>query len=278
MHLLPIALPILLLFQVPTAPPAPPAPDRVLATVNGAQIRAAEVAPYLWDWRAQEVVNDLIAFHLVRQAAERAGIVLDDAEVRREVEEQIREVAAGAPQGAEVEANLRAQGFPMSRIFLRVKTDLLLSQIAAREFDPASFVYVQTLVVHPKSEDAAEVAEAIRRAEEAYARLQKGEAWSAVLQSVTADPNLTREDGLLGWRQIEDFPAAARPQLQALTPGGVTKPVQTAHGIQIFRVAALGKTAEGEALEELREAFVQARRPRVLDRLQKEAQIERNIP
>jgi hypothetical protein len=255
--------------------PKPPAPDQVVARVNGEPILAREVSPYLWDWRGSEVAQDLVTYHLIMGAAKKAGIRATVPEIQKAFDARLAAMRAEAPPGSDAEEILRAKGFPKSRLYLRVHTDLLLDGLVMRSFSPAGYVRVSTLPYRPASDGAQEISAAIERAQGAYDRLVKGGSWATELQATDADAGLKSRNGILGWRMISAFPASTRRELTTAKPGGLTKPVQAGGAIQIFRIEDLGAAAKGADLAELRTAYLASERQGFIDALRKSAKIER---
>ncbi|MFQ3676759.1 MAG: peptidylprolyl isomerase, partial [Fimbriimonadaceae bacterium] len=259
----------------PTVLPAPPAPDTPVLRVNGQPVLAREIQGLLWDWRGSEVMEDVITWRMLLDEANKRKIALSPEVVERELEAQIARARGQYPPGTNVEAQLRLEGFPKSRLYIRIHTQMLLDLIVMGEFDPAQFVDVSTIIFAPKSEQASDLAAAIERAQKAYDELKRGASWDAVLRKSVQDPAALQTNGRLGWRERSAFPASVREELLRIGPGDITKPAQTANGIQIFRLEQRGTEARGAALEELRTIFRSAGRQSVLDRLRRETTVER---
>jgi len=257
--------------------PAPPAPDKVIVRVNGAEIRASDIEALLWDWRGAEVTQDLVTFQLIRGEAQRVGVAVTPAEVERGYQEQLRRIAQSGPKGRDVEATLREQGMPKSRLYLRTQTELLLDRLAEREFRPEAYVRVATLAFRPTGEKAADREAARVRATKAHERLLKGEAWDRVVRELELDPDLKERNGLLGWRALSAFPSEAQAEFRTLRIGGVARPIATPSGYQLFRLEMRGQDAQAEALADLRAGALARGRQDLLQRLRREAKIEQFI-
>ena len=267
------------LVRVPDLTP-PPKPDAVLAKVGGVEIRADDVAPLLWESRGDEILNDLVAYQLLKAQAEAKGIVVTDADVKRRTQETLKEYAADLQPGENPAEALAAQGFTPGRLFVQVKTDLLLTGLANLAFRPENYVKVSTILVVPKtaadgSPDPESVAAAKATIARASARLRAGETWDAVAGDTIEDATGKKTGGFLGWRPLDVFPAAVRTEIAALVPGGVTAPSQTNFGVQIFRLDAVGKTLAGKDLEELKSAVFPDVRAKVLRDVRAAAKVER---
>lgn len=278
--IVPVILPALLFAAWQSAVPARylparPAADAVIAKVNGVPIKASDVEPLVWDWRSNEVVEELTNYHIVRLEAERLGVTVTPAELETETEKALRQLQDSLPQGTSLRSALESQGSAPSRVYVRVRTKLLLDRIVLKSFDPAGFVKISTMIVRPKNEQTVALAEAIKRADDLYARLQKGESWDKVLQDTTNEPETLKSAGLLGWRQISAFPEVVRTEMTGLGVGKVTKPAQTVNGFQIFRIEAFGKDAKPEEMESVKDLYLSQARPEVFNKLRSAAKIER---
>jgi hypothetical protein len=277
MNLLPIFVAAFAL-QGPQVPeqhlPKPPSPEKVLAKVNGVEIKAAEVEALLWDWRGNEVLQDVISYELIKAQAEKAKVSVPEIEVLKVVDDQLREIKERIPKDKDLATALREQGFPQSRLYLRVKTDLMLERMAEREFDPAKFVMVSTMVFRPKSESGSDLGDALKQADLAYQRLIKGSKWEDVLKTSGQTDEILGANGRLGWRNLDVFPPPAQKELQGAKVGQITMPVQTSAGIQFFRLDGLGREAKGEELATLKQIYMQGARRQILDRIKREGKVE----
>jgi hypothetical protein len=182
---------------------------------------------------------------------------------------------AGTAPGVDFEASLRAQGFPKSRLYLRVHTDLLLDALVMKSFSPNGFVRVSTLAFRPASDAATDLSAAIQRAQAAYDRVVKGGDWNAEAKASDAQEELKARNGHLGWRMVSAFPKSTQAEILAAKPGTLTKPAQAADAIQVFRVEELGASAKGDDLAELKRAYLASGRQELVQRLRSQAKIER---
>ncbi|MGV3617589.1 MAG: peptidylprolyl isomerase [Fimbriimonas sp.] len=253
--------------------PKAPTPDKVVAKVNGVEIKASDVEALLWDWRGHEVTQDLITYQLILGEAKRLKVEVKPTEIERSFEERLAEYRKGVPPGSDLEESLRGQGFPKSRLYLRVHTDLLVNRIAMLDFRPDDYVRVSTSAYRPAPEKPQTP---IQRAGAAHQRLVKGEPWLAIVKSSDLDEVAKEAAGHLGWRALAAFPETARPEIRALKSGGFTKPVALPDGsVQLFRVEMRGMEAKDDEARELQESFLARARQQLLQRLRSEAKIER---
>lgn len=255
-----------------------PASGAVVARVNGFEIKREDVEALLWEWRGFDAIQDLISYQIVRGEAQKLRLDVSEKEVQDAMDAGLKQMAANLPPGKTVEIALLETGFTKSRLYLRYRTEALLNAIVARSFNPKSLVKVSTMVFRPANEQSSALADAIKKADDAYGRLQKGQTWDSVLGLITTDKEVLKSKGLLGWRDLGAFPESIRKDLESLTAGGITKPAQTQYGIQIFRLEADYKSVKADELVEMRNTYINASKAPLLARLSKEATIERLFP
>lgn len=252
--------------------PKAPSADKVVAKVNGVEIRASDVEALLWDWRGQEVTQDLITYHLILGESKRLKVEVKPSEIARAYDERLAEYKQTIAPGANLDEVLRAQGFPKSRLYLRVHTELLVNRIAMLDFRPDNFVRVSTALYRPGAPGKAPA----ERAQAAHGQLTKGEAWSKIVQESDLDENSKAAQGMLGWRAVAAFPEGSRAEIRAAKPGGYSKPVTMPDGsVQLFRVDKHGIDAKDAEARDLQDGYLNSARQKLLERLRAEAKIER---
>lgn len=252
--------------------PKAPAADKVIAKVNGVEIRAGDVEALLWDWRGHEVTQDLITYHLILGESKRLKVEVKPEEIERSYEERLAEYKQGVAPGTNLDETLRAQGFPKSRLYLRVHTELLVNRIAMRDFRPDDFVRVSTALYRPGAPGKPPV----ERAQAAHGQLGKGEPWTKIVKESDLDDASKAAQGVLGWRAVSAFPEASRADIRGVKAGGYSKPVTMPDGsVQLFRVEKKGIDAKDAEAREIQDGFLAAARQKLLERLRAEAKIER---
>jgi hypothetical protein len=175
------------------------------------------------------------------------------------------------PAGTNLDDVLRAQGFPKSRLYLRVHTELLVNRIAMQEFRPDNFVSVSTSLYRTAPNKPA-----LDRATMAHGQLSKGEPWTKIVQESDLDDVSKQAQGTLGWRAITAFPETARAGIKGLKSGEVSKPIAMPDGsVQLFRVDKRGMEAKDAEARELQDGYLASARQKLLERLRSEAKIER---
>lgn len=252
-----------------------PKPDQVVARVDGVDIKASDVNDLLWQWRGQEAVADLISYQVIKNAAVKEKVSVPDAEVQKMLDDQVARITPQVTGGKPVDQYLLEQGFTRSRMWIRIKTELLLNQIAAKDFKPADYVKISTIVVRPESTSTKALTDGIRKAELFYDMLKKGDEWEKVLNLSTTDARIMESKGLVGWRRMDAFPETVQAEFKTLAAKGVTKPVQTASGIQIFRVEMYGKDAKNADLSEAELTHISATKNTIANKIRSEAKVEK---
>jgi len=255
--------------------PHAPAKDKVLAKVNGKEIKAEDVEDLLWQWRGQEALADLTSYQMMKDAATKRNVSVTDDEVEKAMTAQLAQVAQGMPAGANLDDYILSQGFTKSRFWMRLKTQLLLDKMAAVDFKATDYVKISSMVVKPESITSASLQNAAKKADLFYDKLIKGAKWEDVLNLSTTDTNVLDAKGLLGWRRIDAFPEVVRNELLTLKPGGYTKPAQMPSGFQIFRLEMFGKDAKGKDLDDAIAIHAVSNRAKVLEKIRSESKVER---
>ena len=269
-------LSLMLALQNPVqAPPTKPAPDKVLATVNGVPIKASDIEPYLWDWKAGEVLRDLIDAKLIQAEAATKKITLTDAEVSGMIKARLDSYQASLPKGKTLEQAFQEQGLTMSRVTMGLRQQMLIDKIIASNFHPQDYVNISSIIFPIKSAAASDLSAALKRAETAYAALKKGDSWEKVLRLNEQNETVLASKGLIGWVTYAAFPKVAEDEIRTLHANGYSKPVQTNQGIQLFKINIQGKEGSPTDIAELRSRFVAAERPRFIEKLRANAKIEK---
>lgn len=252
-----------------------PKPNQVVAKVDGVEIKASDVTDLLWQWRSQEAVADLVSYQVIKNAAAKEQVSVTEAEVQKSVDEQMAQFTPEVLQGKPLDQYLQEQGFTLSRMWLRIKTELLLNKIALKNFKPVEYIKVSTIVVRAASTSTAALTDAAKKADAYYEMLVKGEPWDKVLNYSTTDQRTLDSKGVVGWRLISAFPQIVQDEMKTLKAGSYTKPVQTNNGFQIFRIDALGKDAKGPDLAEAETIHISSNKNAIATKIRAAAKIER---
>ncbi|MEI8280871.1 MAG: peptidylprolyl isomerase [Armatimonadota bacterium] len=255
-----------------------PGAETVLAKVNGIEIKAKDIEDLLWEVRGEDILNDVMFYQVAKMEADKMGIVVTNVEVEQEVARQKDLIKTGLPPGQTLEDAMAQAGQTDSRLYLAAKASLYFTKLAMLDFDPKAFVRVSTIVVHPRSENASDIAATIQVVQRAYDRLKAGEPWEKLVDELVVDQEGKQRRGLLGWRELSAFPEEAKSQVIKLGKGGVTQPVQTKNGIQIFRIEAKGDGATKAELEQMRVELTELLKFQETQKIKKNLKIEKLYP
>lgn len=199
-------------------------------------------------------VDQVVGHVLLVQAAREAGVTVDPAEAQR----RVGALKARYPDAAAFAQALREQGTDEAEL-LRFEEDNLLiarfSQALAettvkvtaadarryyeqnpQEFDHPEQVKVR-MILAAVPEGASEAVEAAAkiRIDEAARRLAKGEDFGKLAAELSDDPSKSR-GGEVGWVRPGQLLPELDPEVFALQPGAVTKPLKTRYGYHVMGV------------------------------------------
>lgn len=254
-----------------------PAKESTLVKVNGKDIKASDVEALLWDWRREDILNDLVSFRVVRDAAALVNITATDAEIAEAKDKLMQALAATLEKGQTMEQLMEQEGTTNSRLYLRVHTEVLLRKLILKGFNKNDFVDISTILIKHTA-DGADTQRALTEANGAYKDLQEGKPWDEVMKKVVKDERAVAAKGRVGWRFLSAFPNTVRDDIVTSKQGAYTKPAVTANGVQIFKIEMRGMDAAGESLAALEEWYVNAMRAESVTKLRAAAKIEKVKP
>ena len=253
--------------------PKMPPDNKVIATVDGVELRAADVAPLVWDIYHDGIENDFIDYLTVANAAKMRHLTVTNDEVQASVNQFMDNFKHGLAPSISVEEGLRQRSFSDARVYLRARTELLLNKIQLLSFHPADWVKVSTLVFPTPGTSQQIIKDSAAKAMDSYQRLQKGAPWDTVLREVTSDGRVIQSHGSIGWHPRDAFPPLVRAALEKAKPGEFTNPAQTNNGIQIFRLDAQGANASGVDQAELKNTFLESTRADTIKQIKAKAKV-----
>lgn len=234
-----------------------------LASQNDIDWSAEWIAPLLRDVEAQ-VLDQMIDMELIRQAAEKEGLMPDEVELAgfaRDVQKGIIE-GLGYASWEDYKATLEITDETFENILLQ---SLLVQRMIERQAVPTEVEQVHARHILVADEATAQ---------EVLARLEAGEDFAALATEYSQDPGTANLGGDLGWFprgvMVPTFEEAAF----ALEAGETSGPVQTEYGWHIIQVLEKG-TRELEpyfAIQFQQQAFIEW-----LQELREKADIQRFI-
>ena len=269
--------------KVPTnLPPkyVAPTPDGVVARVDGQDIPAKDISGMLWEVRGAELEADFVRLVLVRQAAAKQNITVQQIEVDRRLQENIKAYDASSkqaqdrPPGETVQDYLLKKGYPLSRLYLGAELELTLDKLAEKTFHPESYIKVSVMIFTSTDATPANLAIAKKNAQAALAKLKKGDKWDEVLKTSQEPQQLIPTNGQIGWVESATIPPDIQAQLKPLKPGLYTDPLLMRNSYQIYRLDLRGADATGADLDGLKADYLRSERPKLLNSLQTAAKIE----
>ncbi len=243
--------------------------DRVVAVVNDDVVLLSEFRDELATARAQlaqrdiqappedqlrrQVLDRLVMQRLQLDAAERAGIRVDEATLDAAVRQVARQNDLDLPGFRDA---LQREGMTMAGFRERLRREITLrrlrrsamdqrinitpqevdqfqSQIAEREVE---YHLRHLLVALPEAASPEAIESAREKAEGLRRELTDGGANFATLAATHSDGRNALEGGDLGWRRAGELPAVVAGQLSDLEPGDVSDVLRTPSGFHLFKV------------------------------------------
>ncbi|MFQ3610835.1 MAG: peptidylprolyl isomerase [Fimbriimonadales bacterium] len=265
----------------PYALPALPSNNTVVATVNGEPIRADELIRAAYDWFGASVVEELILERIVEQEARKQNIRVSPQEVESRYRQQLQNAEAQVPPGMSLEDFLKRNQFPPSRLYARIRTQMLAERLVERSVNLDEFVEYSQIVVRipgttPEQQEE-NLAQAEAKAKEAYEKIKQGLEFSEAVKEYSEDPFSRDRGGKMMWQNRQFIVPDIRAQLEALKPGEVSEPFRTAGGFMIVRLERTGNQAPAEEQRNLREQAVRLRLSTYIQELQAKAKITNTV-
>jgi peptidyl-prolyl cis-trans isomerase SurA len=264
----------------------------------------------------RQVLEQLILAQLQARAAERGGIVIDDATLNAAIETLARSNNMSLNQLRQAVEN-DGVSFAQFRddvrrelMAVRLRQRLVDSQVQVSEQDVDSlqaqlagqpgfggagadreYRLAQILIAVPESASPQQVEAARRQAEDVLTQLRQGADFRQMAVSVSADRQAL-EGGELGWRRADQVPTLFANVVPNLQAGQVSDLIRSPSGFHIVKLIEVRGGNEGRAptpgapmtadRERIREALLRRRADEewelVLRRLRDEAYVEVRLP
>lgn len=261
--------------------------DRVVAVVNRDVITLSElqesVAQYLQQTReelrpgrdralSEKLLQELVEHRLKIQEAEREKIVVEDGEVKAELEEVMKRFKANTQD--EFDALIKAQGFTLEGVKKRLREQLMVQKVTRRKVGLRVSVTEQEIerylvenrekletglsfrarhilfVPNPGGSDAGWQA-ALAKAEEVGAMVRAGGDFVELAKKYSQDSSASDGGDLGLMKQGELAPEIEGPILRA-NPGETVGPIKTALGYHLFKLE-WKESLSGEALTQAKQ-------------------------
>jgi len=267
-------------FQPPTLPPLPD-PNQVVATVNGEPIRAGELLRAAYDWYSAEAIEDMILMRIIEQEARKQKVSVKPEEVEARYKQQLQNAEASLPAGMSLEDFLRRNRFPPSRLYARVRAQLLAEKLAERRINLDNFIEYSQIIIRiqgnnpEEQEKNAPAAEA--KAREAYQKISEGLDFAEAAKQYSEDSFTKDRGGKMNWQYKRFIVPDILQQLEKLKPGQVSEPFRTLGGYMIVRLERTGSQAKGEELQQIKQQALQMELSDYVRQLQSRAKITNTI-
>jgi foldase protein PrsA len=262
--------------------PAPlPAPDTVVATVNGEPIRAGELIQASYEWFAATAIEELILERVIEQEARKQGVSVSNAEVEARYKQQLQNAEAQVPPGMSLDDFLKRNQFPPSRLFARIRSQMLVEKLVERQVNLDDFVEYSQIVIRiqgntpEQQEENTPAAEA--KAQEAYQKIKEGLDFAEAVKEYSEDPFSKDRGGKMNWQNMNFIVPDLRQKLQAMQPGEISEPFKMMGSYMIIRKERTGSQASPEEQQELREQAVRLQIGEYVRQLQSKAKITNTI-
>jgi foldase protein PrsA len=266
----------------PQYSPAPlPAGDTVVATVNGEPIRASELIQASYEWFAATAIEELILERVIEQEARAQRVTVSNAEVEARYKQQLQNAESQVPPGMSLDDFLKRNQFPPSRLFARIRSQMLVEKLVERQVNLDDFVEYSQIVIRiqgntpEQQEENTPAAEA--KAQEAYQKIKEGLDFAEAVKEYSEDPFSKDRGGKMNWQDMKFIGPDLRQKLLAMQPGEISEPFKMMGSIVIIRKERTGSQASPEEQQELREQAVRLQIGEYVRQLQAKAKITNTI-
>lgn len=210
----------------------------------------------------KDILDRLVDEKLIVQEAKRKQVAVADSELSRQVDDAVSDAKTRLGGDSGYQAELSREGITENDLRERyrgeIRRQLLANQLLRKELNlklevspseaeayfkanPADFpkrpeeLGLAVIQISIEPESSAVVA-ARKRAEDALARLRKGESFTRLAQEVSEDPGTRPAGGDLGFFSHGDLDSTFEQAAFALKPGETSGIVRTSFGFHIIRV------------------------------------------
>ena len=261
--------------------------DRVVAVVNRDVITLSELqerlAQYLHETKEElkpgedrvlmeKMLQGLVDYRLKIQEADREKIVVEDGEVKEQMDEAMKRSRANTPE--EFDAMIRAQGLTPEEVKKRFREQLLIQKVTRRKvvlrisvteeeierylrenrekLEIGLSFHARHILFKPGPPESAAGWDAARaRAEEVWGKAQAGEDFADLAKKYSQDSSAA-DGGDLGLLKRGELAPEIEGPILRLNPGETSGPVRTALGYHLFKLESK-ESLTGEALAQAKQ-------------------------
>jgi foldase protein PrsA len=231
---------------------ATPGPSAaVVATVNGHPVNQSRADAVASEARfagkeisAEKAVDSAIDEELLRQEADRLGIVVSAGSVDARIKALERRVGGAAA----LDEALRRADFPREQLRERLAIVALGERLGALKFGDLSVSRSRSKAYYRRHLDsfttsaAAKLGDIIcktqRLAAGAIDRIREGQSFYATARQFSGDPELKKAGGQLGWLSLSSLPGPIARAVAQMKPGEVSAMPVTYNGFHVLKVYA----------------------------------------
>jgi len=211
-----------------------------------------------------QVLEGLISESLIRQYAKKNSVTVSDDELKKSVEQLIKDMGGQA----EFDKALAARSLTRADFEETQRDQLLGNKVRDLVTKDVPQTMEQVRARHILVQTADEAVKAVTR-------IEKGESFAKVAQEVSKDPGTAKNGGDLGWfprgLMVPEFETAAF----SLPLKKVFGPVQTQFGYHIIKLTAIRPFDQADKAS-VRQALFQEKRQELFDRCDN-AKVERFV-
>lgn len=267
-------------------PAEPSLLDRVLAVVNSEVITRLELDDQVKlaareltrqgttlpdrTMLEKQLLERMITTRVMAQHARETGVRVDEQQVDRALA-RIAEQNKFKPD--ELEQYLREEGIDIARYREDLRNDIIVARLREREVESRitvseaevdrflkgqkaegrndEFNLLHILVTLPEAASPEQIQSRRSRAEEALARLRKGEDFKQVSATYSDAPNAL-QGGDLGWRPVGRLPTIFAQALGGMKPGDVSGVLRSPAGFHIIKLAEKRALSNQVLVEQVR--------------------------
>ncbi len=274
--------------SVPAAdrPAEPSLLDRVLAVVNSEVITRLELDDQVKlaareltrqgttlpdrTMLEKQLLERMITTRVMAQHARETGVRVDEQQVDRALA-RIAEQNKFKPD--DLEQYLREEGIDIARYREDLRNDIIVARLREREVESRitvseaevdrflkgqkaegrndEFNLLHILVTLPEAASPEQIQSRRSRADEALARLRKGEDFKQVSATYSDAPNAL-QGGDLGWRPVGRLPTIFAQALGGMKPGDVSGVLRSPAGFHIIKLAEKRALSNQVLVEQVR--------------------------
>lgn len=265
------------------------------ASVNGVIITKAEVNKATQEWRTGQVLDELIRFKMVDQAAKKAKVVVTDQEIKTRLAAIKTNIKQQVPPGQTIATFMATNGLTDGYLTMGVKFELQLSKLATGNVKLSDYVRASHILIKPAevikaavtpelTEDAAAIkyqedlakatADAQVKAKALMDAIKAGRSFEEAAKAEGTD-GTKDQGGDLNWfgkgQMVPEFESACfAPGLKV---GDLIGPIKSSFGWHLIKITGLGKSMSAADKTTILANASKQRIPVIMQEMEKNAKV-----